>query len=481
MRKRAYQSRSTFDDPTGTDESFRAGQRFNNLFRQTVSVFNRNPETEARRQRIIDYQLARSRQEAAAMPPRRGNFARRSGPRRNSRAARILARATAASRSRRRKRGYIHKRPRSTKYAKFIRKRRFGRGRRRMGRLGRRSNWLRKYLKLSPPMHLKKQEVWNITTAGDNLQNKCAWLCIPRILQCNDLDLACNRAGRRETAQANLVTGDVTVSGGARTENYIGAGASTYHRNEEKVIVSRAQRWIQFKNQCNKRVDVQYWIIMPRRDITQHWENPTGLGSMFGTNPPWIARMFDAQHNPPLTTNAYLVNDRLQAWDEHNADPFMSAMPKFFKIKKMGRKFLEPGVFFKLHFKMKKMMYLNTVADGLTTDTTDPSSGAIDAYQAKYKHMRKQGPLLLVRCQGSATHDASTATMPLVSPATITMTMSGFNVEVFSEKDWKFFSLGPNIAKPLRAMVTDPLPNFVVANERNFELRQEQNDAMDIA
>lgn len=274
------------------------------------------------------------------------------------------------------------------------------------------------------------------------------------------------------TVPAVPATVDIVLNPTQATNVYAPPYASDlYHKNQTKCHITSVKQWMQIKNQANKRCDVTVYVLKPRRDILTTW---VGSGGLQGLDPVWLQRMFGAAHQPPILDNAhgaYLVPDRLQPWDEHNADIFMSDAPKFFKIKKIQRKFLEPGAFFKMKFRRKKPIWLNTTTDGVDAGST---------YQAFYNHMRKFGPLLLIRSQGSQVQDASTATMPNASNVTITMSMSGFNVQIFRELDWHFRGLGENMAKFKHAIVTDPLAQFAVANEQNFELQVPNNVAMDI-
>lgn len=301
------------------------------------------------------------------------------------------------------------------------------------------------------------------------------------------VDILYNRASQRELQTVTVpelpgpfpvATFDVNV--GLNTSGTDNVYAPTYTNNnfhlvQTKLMVDKVKHWWQIKNQCNKRVDVQIYFLRPRRDVPAAWEGASGVT---GVDPAWIQNMFAAAHQPPILTTAhgaYSVSDRLQGWEEHNADLFLSDTPKFFKIKKSRRLFLEPGAFKKFRFTRNRNVYFNKTSDGVDTSAT---------YAGTWAYMKKYGPIVVIRAQGSQVQDsaAATATLPNSTNAAIPMTMSGYNVQIFREQDWYIRGIGQNMAKTKHAMITDALPsNILIANERNFEPQQEQNDAMDIA
>lgn len=473
MRKRGRPSVSTFDDPQGLDPSFRVGRASYNFIRQAVQLPFKRPA-----------EYYENKYEEKEMPParrRKGNFARRAGP--VARRGRSRLRSAAASQramSRKRK-GFGKRRNRPSKYAKFVRKR--GSGRR--GRMAF-PRWMRKHIKLNQ-MVITRQATFNLTRVGDNLQNKCSWLAVEACMNINDVDIAMNRITQYELKKVAVTVPavpfgpvDFNVSDNLTTATNIAAPAypasdTQTHLNEAKLIVTKQKSWMQVKNQCNKRIDITVFKLTPRRDTPGLWHEAFAGQTIGGINKAWLQVMWATGTQPPIlnTANgAYLVPDRLVAWDEHNADPFQSAMPKYFKIKKMQRKFMEPGTFFQLKVHMKRPKYFNKITDGTALNGT---------YSSTWQHLRKMGFIYLIRAQGSATHDSTSCVVPNNQTATVTMTMGGFNAEIFKQSEYHFHGLGENRAKKKRVTITDPLPVFAVANERNFELRQEQNDAMDYA
>lgn len=369
---------------------------------------------------------------------------------------------------------------------RILKRRRVGYGKRR-GRVSR-PRWLRKYAKLTAPLHIKGQYTTNLTKAGTNVQNKCSWDCFGLwYRQSVIVDILYNRASQRELQSVTIpsmagpfptpaTAVNVGLEGTALAQNvYAPTYASdSYHLNQTKLMVDKVKHWFQIKNQCNKRVDVQLYFVRPRRDVPAAWE---AGGSMTGTDPVWLQRLFSPAHQPPLlvgANGAFLTDDRLQPYEEHNADLFMSDVPKFFKIKKSRRLFLEPGGWKKFKFRRNRNSYFNKTSDGVDASAR---------YDLTWQWMRKFGPLVLVRAQGSQVQDsaAAIATLPNTTNAAIPMTMSGYNVQLFHEYDHYIRGIGQNMSKLKHAMISAALPsNINIANERNFEPQQEQNDNMDI-
>lgn len=337
---------------------------------------------------------------------------------------------------------------------------------------------MRKYAKLAAPLHMKSQYTRNLTKAGNNVQNKCSWDVFGLWYYASVvLDLLYNRASQRELQKVTVpelpgpfpvATFDVNVDLNSAGSGVSNVYAPTYtnnsfHLNQTKLMVDKVRHWFQIKNQCNKRVDVQMYFLRLRRDCPAAWE---GGGGVTGPDPNWMSRLFGASHQPPILTTAnggFLVSDRLQLVDEHNADLFYSDIPKYFKIKKSRRMFLEPGAFRKFKFTKNKNSYFNKTSDGVDSDAR---------YDLTWQWMRKFGPLVALRVQGSQVQDsaAAVATLPNSTNATIPMTMSGFNVQLFHEYDHYVRGIAQNMAKMKHVMLTSQLPSsFLLANEQNFE------------
>lgn len=480
MRKRRSRGISGWEDIDDSDSRYRAGRALYDLFSKTPQkrkaeyYENKYEEGEQRQPFFPINPPVQAKRNQSRIP---GNkimpFNKRGRARSYGRKPRrkVLGRSRSRSRSRSRV-GRMHRKRRRVAGGRFKRGR-FG-GRRLRGS-HRGSAWLRKYKRVTPPLHLKAQYTTNMTKAGDNVQNKCSWHVFGQFLEPVVTDILYNRATQRERSTATVpsfagpfptpattvdVELDPTVADNVYAPTYT---SSNYHISETKCLVSHVKHWFQLKNQANKRCDITIFLIRPRRDTPVAWE---GASSFLGTDPVWIQRMFANTHNPPILTTAnggYLFNDRLQAWDEHNASLFMSDTPKFFKIKQLKRLFLEPGGWKKFVFHKRKPTWFNKTTDGVDTNGT---------YGATWNWLKKMGSLIVIRSQGSQIQNSASAgtNNPNTNNTAIAMSMSGYNVQLFREEDWYFRGLGQNMAKRKRAFFTDALPsNFTLANEQNFE------------
>lgn len=293
---------------------------------------------------------------------------------------------------------------------------------------------------LTKPVVLTYEAKQNISKMGDNLQNYCQWY------------------GFFPTWHATHVDAHMAAQAGA---------AIATIKPDFQYFLDKVQTFLQFKNMSNSRCDVTLYKLYPKRDI------PAAAPAITGVNPQWVQDGFAAAQQNLAVVPGAVPAPRLQPYDEHNADLFMSSnMAEFFSIKKVLRKFMEPGQFVILKAKDFKGHVISKNRLGLQQTT--------DTYAGEYRHQRWQGPIWLFRIQGSQTHAAPGGVVPLpLNNTDLSVTMSGFNVEFYIRT--KTASLGAVGTQPIQAtaMMTDVLPRFIAANEAGWEVRVAQNQPME--
>lgn len=295
---------------------------------------------------------------------------------------------------------------------------------------------------LTKPVVLTYESKQNISKMGDNLQNYCQWFGFFPMWRTFIID---DHFAAQAAAAPNTIKPDF------------------------EFFLDKCETFLQFKNMSNTRADVTMYKLYPKRDI------PAAAPAITGVNPQWLVDGFAAaQQNIAVVPGGSYV-PRLQPYDEHNADLFMSSnMAEFFSIKKTLRKFIEPGQFVILKAKDNRGHVVSKTKLGMQVTT--------DTYSTEYRHQRWQGPIWLFRVQGSQVHAVPpppAVVLPL-NNTDLSITMSGFNVEFYIRT--KTSSLGAVGTQPKQytAMMSDILPRFVVANEQNWDVRIPQGDAMDV-
>lgn len=462
MSHSAYRPRSSFDDPSDADPSYRVGRAFADLWTQVRgSAPEAIPEQipERLRQYFPDrvqayvraYQHYRDvyepRQQARqaqalrlpshSMPPRR----RRGGLRSSLRKFGRVRRGRYGNRMRTRRRQVFGRRATISKLRG--RSRRFGRklqSKRAHGRVTRYAALHALRSVLYPPVKWMDEGTLCVNNVGDDLQAKCSWWCFPM-----------------SWTNSQLISGAQSVA-----EQKIASIAT-----KTRFCLEKAQQFMQFKNMSNARADVTVYKVYPKRDI------PAGMPQLTGVNSAQVQEWFQEDNNPqpvnsvgdpPVTIWAGL---RLQSFDEHDADVIGRGNSGLYRIKKVMRKFLEPGQFVILKHTDRKPKLISKAQYGVD------GSGS---WSDQYDHLKELGGFYLFRVQGSATHNNSLVVPPLTN-AQLGATMGGYNVEFYYKRMFQMRQF-PDTYIERTGVVSAELPTFDLADEKGWEVRQPNNADM---
>lgn len=423
MHKSAYRSRSVFDDPQGRDTSYRTGSVVRGIYTGSITPSE-----------VIMSGLNRGikRRKWGGGQASSGKRARSSSFGRPRTLSSVYGRSSGSSSVSR----FRGKSPRYRKrVSKFVRGRS---GKRRVFKYGNRSRVQQSFLnKMLVKTNLKEQHlgferISMLASVGNALQDKCQWLsinpCSPGAI---DLGLA---------ASSDQPDSTTTPAG-------------------FEALLKTGQLMFQVKNSCNHRADVTVYKLYPRINF------PAAFSDMDGINPPFIQSAFSGRL---LSSNA---GARLPAYDEHGADIFMSELPKTMRIKKVARKYLEPGGFFTMKHTLRDKLFSKAKFGVMTTAGT--ISGSWDYV--------KVAPIYLIRAQGPMVHDESKTTIPLTSTLEAQTvhgsTMGGFAVSVYARSDWHWMGPGWQANAARIGVITAALPTIAsVANEKTWEVRVPQED-----
>lgn len=484
MSNRGYKSRSTFDDPQGSDRSYQIGRGTARTFSEAFAEFapgGSRGEPEAKRQNRqerplprynslpirIEHYGYRSKKEAQVRMPKSRAVKRRSTRRRRPR----TFRSSRVKRARR-----YGQRIRRSRRATVARLRRAGRGRRRVRRVVRRPSLKALQAKVVKenimlPVSLTQEETACLAQIGDSAQNRCSWF-IQRPLSPKYLDLGL------QTASSLAITSVIST---------------------QTAFMEYLKYFAQYKNGGNHRVDVTVYTLFPRKDM------PASFADMDGINPSYLSQAFT-----DVATSAEAV--RLPGMTEHGADIFKTNLPKFFKIKQKLHKFLEPGEFFNMKLSYHKRMY--TKAKFGVQNTNSSIAGSWD-------FLRYCGPMYAIRVQGPIVHNETKITSgaasfgpgeaitaianqvgnqqtsttddrfanwhqvgTTVSAGTtygVNITTGGYAVDVYVKRDMKFYYINTSTqTEVLTGSVSARLPtNLTRAEEKTYELVAPAEAAME--
>lgn len=302
---------------------------------------------------------------------------------------------------------------------------------------------------LSRPIILNNEQTMAVNKLGPNFQNFCSWYCVPKHWSVMDVD--CHLQAQNTSAIASVPL--------------------TF----QAQLMSH-RMYMQFKNMCNKRVDVTMYELKLKRD------RAAAASDMFGLNPAWLqAVMAVSAHLLPTCAAIATANGlpatvavRTTGFDTHNVDPKdYPGLNQTFSIKQKLRKFLAPGEFSSFTTS-RKGRKVSKVLDGVNTSSS---------YTATYDHMKWMGPLLLFRVQGSNVHDETLYTAAIgagLDNTVLNTTMSGFNVEFYSKRTTKSIGvLNNGLMNQYGGYTSAALPVIAaVANEQGWEIRAPQEDAV---
>lgn len=442
-----YRSRSVFDERKGGDPSYQAGQGLygfsSDLYRLVVGdnddyIIPRTPrrwsgkrghQEEVARQEEKDYgvQAMAIRRAGRRRVGRRGHMRRGSSRRRATvSAARRAGRTRSRSRFRTRSR----------------RARSVSRGRRgaRNVALQRLRNVGGLARMLSRPLSLRYEEFRSLNAMGNSMQGFCSWQCKPLFFRPDDIDAHFVAQYANSEVKIDEIRQDFT-----------------FYMEQSKVFM-------QWKNMCNRRIDVTVWKLYPKMDIGV---NSVTFDTLMGTNPEWIQNAFGEPIEPVGAV-------RQQAYDEHNADLFRCPIFKdLFKVVRVTRRFLEPGAFFVRKYAWRKGHITRKGKDDVRSDSS---------YALTWQHKRWMGPLILTRVQGSQVHDESKipnfGTGGVMDNTSMDPTFSGYNCETYQERisvsrTMPAFGSQSSSAGELGAALST-YPSYL--NEQGWEIRVPQED-----
>lgn len=384
-------SRSTFDDPDGLDAAYRLGQAAYGVADWAYNNFGSQQEAKMpprRRRKAV------GRRFAASSSRSRSKFGRRTkrtmAGRRRKRVARSL--------SRKRKFGRSSKLAAARRYGSLVRM-------------------------MSRPTTLISEYTFDLANIGDNRQNKCSWLIVPTTMGPSNMDACMIGQFNTPGATAADVPADFT---------WMNGGMSGY---------------IQFKNNGNKRADVELWRIWPKFPIPAADSDLGSLG--IGTvNSDFIQECFDSVLEVDKSGGGTL---RKPAFDEHGSNLFScDTFKDTFRVKKVARKFLEPGAWFSRRVVRKKPKVCRK-AKWMVNETK--------SFTQMWQHVPYFGSYWLIRVQGCAGHDESKfpTTGELTTGSTVinglttinpggttksaVMTMGEYNVEVYQKRTFVCYTI----------------------------------------
>lgn len=170
-----------------------------------------------------------------------------------------------------------------------------------------------------------------------------------------------------------------------------GAVITSVSTNQE-IFFDHISSCLTGRNNAGHPCQVKIYKCMPRRDILQSHQAITGA------NPLMFQQGFADMGVESKATFA-------QAYNLPSATPYGSGQwCSMFKVKLILSKTVEPGEQIRLNYKRKVGYPVKKSQYGL------PTSGS---HAGLYRHMKRCGPLYLIRVQGCVTHDESLVAYPL--------------------------------------------------------------------
>lgn len=285
--------------------------------------------------------------------------------------------------------------------------------------------------------HLSDELIWVLASAGDSAQDKCQWASL-RVIAPSTVD--------------NGLAASASVTDATAVDP------------QQEAILKTASMFLQIKNSANHRVDITVYKLYPRINM------PAAFVDINGINPAYLQAAFAARD---LVSN---TGSRLAPYDEHGADPYMSSLPKTMRIKKVLRKYLEPGGFFSIKHTIRNQLFSKAKLGVQSVGGTLASA---------WDWFKQCGPLYLIRAQGPQVHDESKFTLPVTSsttgPATYGTTMGGFAVQIYGKFDYHWVCCPYPNTYPKYGTLTNALPaNITAANEATWEVRVPQEDQIGV-
>lgn len=230
------------------------------------------------------------------------------------------------------------------------------------------------------------------------------------------------------------------------------------------ILLSSCEFFFQVKNMSSARGDFTMWKLYPKRDIT-----PTMPPIDTVQNNATIIAQGAAAAENNLVVAPGVVGLRLPDWNEHDYDITQNAYVKdLFRIKKVMRKFMEPGQFLILKNRVKKEIVIGKGDFGM---------GAGDRISTTVTHPKQFGPIWLCRFQGSNMHDKTQAIAGAAQDRDFEPTMGSYNFETYRRvKTVTYGQIGTAVQENI-AMSTDRLYTMPIANEVGWEIQPQAQAA----
>lgn len=229
------------------------------------------------------------------------------------------------------------------------------------------------------------------------------------------------------------------------------------------ILLAKSDFMLQVKNMSSIRGDFTLYKLYPKRDIDASLPSiqvkQTSL-TMVGAGASAV--------NTDIVVAPGVAGLRLPVWNEHNYDITQNSLiSNLFHIKKVMRKFMEPGQFVILRNKDNKERVVSKGKFGIAV------AGSCAGF---YQHFKELGPLWLMRFQGSNTHDKTLATAG-AQDKNMGSTMGNYNFEIYRRvKQTTFGQIGTAADKNI-AMISDRLPTCTIANEVGWEVQPQAQAA----
>lgn len=229
------------------------------------------------------------------------------------------------------------------------------------------------------------------------------------------------------------------------------------------ILLAKSDFMMQVKNMSSIRGDFTMYKLYPKRDIDASLPSiqyKQTAATMVGAGALAI--------NNDIVVAPGVAGLRLPDWNEHMYDITQNSLiSNLFHIKKVMRKFMEPGQFVILRNKDTKERVTSKGKFGIAV------AGSCAGF---YQHFKEHGPLWLLRFQGSNTHDKTLA-VPAAQDTDMGSMMGSYNFEVYRRrKQTSYGQIGTAADKNI-AMLTARLPTSTLANEVGWEIQPQAQAA----
>lgn len=260
----------------------------------------------------------------------------------------------------------------------------------------------------------------SLAQIGNNLQAYCQWYGF-------QLETTPAIYDRILTAASNAAIGSVNIN--------------------QEVFFESCKNSVTFRNAGNHSCVVQVFKCYPRVDYLVYAGHTVG-----GLNPTLLQSGFTDTTTEAKATSAIAYND----W---NATPYMSpAWCGIFKMKPVMKRVLQPGEQTMIRHSKKLLRKITKTQMGV---------GGASSFASLYEHMRRNGPVYLVKVYGDLSHDHSLITTPMTSATDLHVTRGGFQVDWV--KTTKFEYRAPFVTPTRVQGYYTKLPqNILAVNEKQM-------------